>query len=60
LSTVLPLTLLVTGIALADDVDHAAAANDLALLANALYARANLHGKRLTLFVAAMVESESI
>jgi hypothetical protein len=50
----------VARIALANHVDDAAAANNLALLANAFYARANLHFKRLALFVVAMVESESI
>jgi hypothetical protein len=50
----------VARIALANHIDDAAAANDLALLTNAFYARANLHGKRLILFIAAMVESESI
>jgi hypothetical protein len=43
------LTLLVAGIALANDKHDAPAADDLALFANAFYAGADLHDNRLTL-----------
>lgn len=46
------LTLLVAGIALANDKHDAPAADDLALLANAFYAGADLHDNRLTLSLA--------
>jgi hypothetical protein len=44
------LALLVAGIALAYDKDDAPPADDLALLANAFNAGADLHDKRLTLY----------
>ena len=40
----LALTLLVLGIALADDASHTVALNDLAVLTNRLHAAANFHG----------------
>jgi hypothetical protein len=40
----LALTLLVLGIALADDASHAVALDDLAVLADRLHAAANFHG----------------
>jgi hypothetical protein len=45
----LALTLLMAGIALANDKHDAPAADDLALFANAFYAGADLHDNRLTL-----------
>jgi hypothetical protein len=42
------LPLLVAGIALANDIDNAAAADNLALLANPFNACPDLHGRRLT------------